>query len=196
MAILTVVKYGHASLRHVAKTCIPQQVDQQFIEDMIETMHRLDGAGLAATQVDADLQLCVAVEPDKGLVHVLLNPKIIAYSEKISIDSEGCLSLPQLQAEVPRREKIVVRAQTPDGDTVELNAKGLFARILQHEIDHLNGVLYIDRADPATLVWLRNKPEGDQIIKEPALLSEVKQQFRKRYHKNSEELMFDPPDKA
>ncbi|MBN2355945.1 peptide deformylase [candidate division KSB1 bacterium] len=196
MAILQVVKYGHQSLRHVAKMCKPEEVEAQFIEDMIETMYALDGAGLAATQVDADMQLCVALEPDKNKVHVLLNPLIIARSEKISVDLEGCLSLPQLQGEVPRYEKIVVRAQTPEGESVEHTAKGLFARILQHEIDHLNGILYIDRIDLETLVWLRRKPGTEQIVKEPARLVSVQQEFRRIYHTNKELLFFDSPAKA
>ncbi len=191
MAILSVIKYGHPGLRKVAKPYRPEEIDRQFIEDMIETMRQLDGAGLAATQVNVDKQLCVAVEPDRDKVHVLLNPKIIGRSEKIEIDTEGCLSLPQLQAEVRRHEKIVVRALTPEWQLIEITARGLFARILQHEIDHLNGVLYIDRANLSTLSWIRSSADNEQIIHVPTTLAEVQREFRRRYHGLDAALQFE-----
>lgn len=192
MAILSVIKYGHPGLRQVAQPYQPGEVDRQFIEDMIETMRHLDGAGLAATQVNVQKQLCVALEPEKNKIHVLLNPKIIAHSEKMELDSEGCLSLPKLQATVPRHYKVIVRALTPEWEPIEINAKGLFARILQHEIDHLNGVLYIDRADLSTLTWLSIGANKEQTIQAPTNLEEVQREFRRRYHGFDVELQFDP----
>jgi len=191
MSTREVVKWGHPVLRRKAANCRPEEIAPQFITDMIETMHALDGAGLAATQVNVEIQLLTAVDPEREVVHVLLNPQIVAFSEKKSIDSEGCLSLPRLQAQVPRHEKIVVRAQNPEGQTVELDAKGLFARILQHEIDHLNGVLYIDRADLQTLVWLNKIKDKEEPEKVPATLEEVKKIFRHRYHADAKNLVFD-----
>lgn len=190
MAVLQVVKYGHPALRQKAQSCKPEEVDAQFIEDMIETMRALDGAGLAATQVNISKQLLVAVEPDKGKIYVLLNPVIIARSEKMITDNEGCLSLPKLQAEVTRHEKVIVRAQTSSGENIEITTKGLFARILQHEIDHLNGILYIDRAKLDTLVWLKKKQYSDDIEKQPTELGEVQHEFRRRYHANSPDVIF------
>jgi peptide deformylase len=191
MAIWEVVKYGHPVLRRKVKNCRPEEIAPQFIDDMIETMRALDGAGLAATQVNVERQLLVAVEPERGVVHVLLNPQIIAFSEKKSIDTEGCLSLPRLQAQVMRHEKIIVRAQNPQGQTIELDAKGLFARILQHEIDHLNGVLYVDRADLKTLVWLTKVKDKEEPEKVPTTLEEVKKEFRHHYHADAKNLEFD-----
>ncbi len=192
MAILPVIKYGHPTLRKMAQPVRPEEIDSRFIEDMIETMLALDGAGLAANQVDSLQKILVAVEPKKDMIHVLINPVIAGYSERSETDSEGCLSLPGLQATVERHSKIVVNALTPDGEKVEIQARGLFARILQHEIDHLNGILYIDRADLDTLVWLRDVSEKE-VMTEPATLEEVQKAYNKQYHKAVPLSVFSPP---
>ena len=192
MAILPVIKYGHPTLRRKTERVEPNSLDDSFIADMIETMQVLDGVGLAANQVNVSKQLLVARDPDRKKLYVLANPEIVAWSERTENDIEGCLSLPKLQAKVLRSSRIVVRAQTPQGERVELEAKGLFARVLQHEIDHLNGLLYIDRADLNTLAWLveTGKDESETVS---TTLAEVQREFRKEYHAGAANLFFEAP---
>ena len=119
---------------------------QTLIGDMTETMHAAPGIGLAAPQIGEELRLAlvdlsVGEEPDALLI--LVNPEIISSSGKAS-DSEGCLSIPDYTEKVTRPETIVVRAQDENGESYELEADGLLARAIQHELDHLNGVLFVD----------------------------------------------------
>ncbi|MDZ7373061.1 MAG: peptide deformylase [candidate division KSB1 bacterium] len=194
--VLKLRYYGDPVLRrpttNVDLAELRSEAFQAFLDDLVETMHAEDGVGLAAPQVGSDKRVCVASDGEK--VHVLINPRIRGRSIQMEEDAEGCLSLPGLQAQVPRHTRVIVEALDPQGNPLELRAKGLFARVLQHEIDHLNGVLYIDRAEPGTLVWLR-KDERDTIEKVPAQLAEVKRAFATRYHEGKKlaELVFDPP---
>ncbi len=195
MAILPVLKYGHPILRQPAQPVQLMDIPPNFIQDMVDTMIERDGAGLAANQVGSLQKILVAVEPNKDKIHVLINPVIAGYSEKMESDTEGCLSLPRLQARVDRHYKIVVQALTPEGEKVEIQARGLFARILQHEMDHLNGVLYIDRADLDTLVWLLDT--GDKEVEtKPATIAEIQQEYKKRYHHDAPQITFAPAKKA
>jgi peptide deformylase len=193
--VLDVKKYGDPVLRRktslVPREMLEDPEFQKFLDDLVETMQVEDGVGLAAPQVGDSRRVCVAVDGDE--VYVLINPKIRGRSVRLATDTEGCLSLPGLQADVPRPAKVIVKAQNRRGETIELRARGLFARILQHEIDHLDGVLYVDRADLSTLVWLRKVAE-DKVEKEPTTLDEVKRAYRQKYHaeKPVEELVFDP----
>ena len=190
MAILPVIKYGHPTLRRRAERVEINELGDAFIADMIETMEQLDGVGLAATQVNVNKQLLVAKDINHKKLYVLINPEIMAYSEKMEKDIEGCLSLPGLQAIVPRNVKIVVKAQTQDGQAVTIEAKGHFARVLQHEMDHLNGILYIDRAEPSTLEWVID--DGKSTVSTvTTTLSEVQREFRKKYHPQEQRLCFD-----
>ncbi len=193
MALLPVIKYGHPTLRKQAKRCQSGDVTPAFIADLIQTMYAEDGVGLAASQVNVDKQVLVARDLDKNNLYVLVNPKIIAQSEKKVVEVEGCLSLPQLQAEVSRAYKVEVRAEDPDGEPIHIKAKDHFARVLQHEIDHLNGILYIDRADLTTLVWLEKK-ENDSGDEEPdrtpISLQEVQKRYTGRYHRNLNGVVF------
>jgi peptide deformylase len=190
MALLPVIKYGHPTLRITAAPIPPGEALESFIEDMIETMETLDGVGLAATQVNVKKRLLVAKDIDRKKLYVLLNPVIIAYSEKKESDIEGCLSLPGLQGNVPRHHRIIIRAQTSAGETVEIEAKGHFARVLQHEIDHLNGVLYIDRAEPDSLEWVFDKGKNDYTT-EPTTLADIQREYLKKYHSRETRLIFD-----
>ncbi len=117
--------------------------------DMVETMYAASGIGLAAPQVGVSRRLIV-VDPGKeeksGLI-TLVNPVVVSGEGHNAID-EGCLSVPDFTAEVPRHAEILVRGITLDEREVELNAGGLLAIVLQHEIDHLNGILFIDRISP------------------------------------------------
>jgi peptide deformylase len=194
MAVLEVIKYGHPTLRKRAEPCREDDVDKKLIDDMIETMKIEDGVGLAAPQVNVSKRIVVATDLEK--IYVLINPEITAISEKTNTESEGCLSLPTLQAEVRRPDKIVVRGFDRDFKAIELKAEGLFARVLQHEIDHINGVLYVDRADLSTLVWLREQKGKDDLLRDPTTLKEVRDAFKRMYHKAAKKLTFEPEEKA
>lgn len=124
-----------------------------LIEQMVATMRSVDGLGLAAPQVGHSLRLTVIeYRPRKGEradaipLQVLINPKIISRGDEHDVTEEGCLSLPGIEVEVPRSTKIKVRAQTPEGEIIQFRASGLLARIIQHEVDHLDGKLIIDYA--------------------------------------------------
>ena len=119
---------------------------QKLAKDMVETMHAAPGVGLAAPQVGVELRLAVVdttVGEDPEALHILVNPEI---SEPVGkdIDEEGCLSIPEITEKVSRPERIRVKALDLAGDPVEFEADGLLARAVCHEIDHLNGVLFVD----------------------------------------------------
>jgi peptide deformylase len=160
---LPIVKYGNPILR--AKGRQIEEVDERIrslAADMVETMQGANGIGLAAQQVGAALQLTVLdisqvegrpsimklngqnVDPVEAMPLILLNPKI-RLDEEISSENEGCLSFPDITAEIDRAVSVEVEAGTLEGETVRIEASGLLARALQHEVDHLNGILFIDR---------------------------------------------------
>ena len=160
---LPIVKYGNPILRAKGKRI--EQVDERIrslAADMLETMHAANGIGLAAQQVGAALQLTVLdvsqvedrpstmklngkeVDPAGAMPLVLLNPKI-RVDEEVASGNEGCLSFPDITAEIDRAVSVEVEAKTLEGETVRIEAAGLLARALQHEVDHLNGILFIDR---------------------------------------------------
>jgi len=148
MAILHICTYPEEILSKPAEpiTEIDGEV-VKLVEQMAETMYSAPGIGLAATQVGVAKQLLVADlaprRPESELI-VLINPEIVAAEGEV-IFEEGCLSVPDYQAEVKRHEKITVRGLNLKGEEVEIEAEGLLAIVLQHEIDHLNGILFIDR---------------------------------------------------
>ncbi|HHU49760.1 MAG: peptide deformylase [Caldicoprobacterales bacterium] len=121
---------------------------QILITDMIDTMYQAEGVGLAAPQVGI-LKRIVVIDIGEG-VHVLINPEIVKESGE-QIDYEGCLSLPGIRAQVKRPAEVIVKALDRNGKEIEIEANGLFARALCHELDHLNGILFIDKAIPETL---------------------------------------------
>jgi peptide deformylase len=124
----------------------------KLVDDMFETMYHAEGVGLAAPQIGISKQICVVdVRDEDGgdLQRVaLINPEIVESSKKTDKASEGCLSIPGLDEFVTRPEEVLVRAQDVNGKTFEVRGDGLFSRALQHEIDHLEGVLFIDRVSP------------------------------------------------
>ncbi|MBQ1245352.1 MAG: peptide deformylase [Clostridia bacterium] len=145
MAKLQIRKLGDEVLR---KTCRP--VDEitprilTLLDDMVETMRAADGCGLAAPQVGI-LRRIVVVEVEPGEVYELINPKIIAFSGEEE-DREGCLSVPGQWGLVKRPVNVTVRALNRHGETVEITGHDLLARCFCHELDHLDGTLYIDKA--------------------------------------------------
>ncbi len=145
MAILDILEYPDPRLR---KTAVPVPIVdddlQRLIDDMFETMYAAPGIGLAATQVDVHKRLLVAdVSIEKNDPHVLINPEILA-KDGVTVTEEGCLSVPGYYDEVERAEHIRARYLDRDGNTVERDAEGLLAVCIQHEIDHLNGKLFVD----------------------------------------------------
>jgi peptide deformylase len=149
MAILQVRRYGDPVLRRRAAPVreVTPEI-RSMIREMVETMYAEVGIGLAATQVGIALRVMV-VDQEGGLgARALLNPEIVE-QEGRAVAEEGCLSIPGIFAPVARAERVRLTAHDEDGQPVDLDARGLFARVLQHEMDHLNGMLFIDRLEPA-----------------------------------------------
>ncbi len=126
---------------------------ERLIDDMVETMHAAPGVGLAANQVGVSLQVAVidlSTREEKDKRHpllVIINPEILSQQGSV-VEEEGCLSIPEYTEQVKRAARVKVRAQDRTGNVFELEAEGLLAKALQHEIDHLNGLLFIDRLSP------------------------------------------------
>jgi len=145
--ILDVTKLGEDVLRQVAKP-VEEVNDEirQLVEDMFETMIENDGVGLAAPQVAKSLRLFVVIADD-DVRRVFINPQIIKTSEEVGEYDEGCLSIPQVYETIVRPVAVTVQALNEKGKPFVLEADGLLARVIQHEYDHLDGILYIDRGD-------------------------------------------------
>ncbi|MBI2217520.1 MAG: peptide deformylase [Candidatus Rokubacteria bacterium] len=162
MAILNVRKYGDPVLRRRGEPIreVTPEI-RQLAADMIDTMYDEAGLGLAAPQVGAALRLIVVGDERGRDPRALVNPAITAQGGEI-VAEEGCLSIPGIFAEVARAEWVQVEAIDLDGRPVALRARGLLARAYQHELDHLDGVLFIDRLDPVTRdrIKRRIKKEG------------------------------------
>jgi peptide deformylase len=156
MSILKVARMGHPVLRRKARALekneIADPVIQKLIDDMIDTMAEYHGVGLAAPQIHESLRLFVAAfdagdeererEPEPV---VIINPEITAVGTDVVEDWEGCLSIPDIRGRVPRAREIKVRAYDRKGDRIELRAHDFPARVIQHETDHLDGILFFDR---------------------------------------------------
>lgn len=160
MSDLRVIKYGNPILRLQAEKidAVDESV-KQLIDEMIEIMRIEEGIGLAAPQVAQSLSLVVIDESlisEDGKATAYMNPTIID-SEGESIIEEGCLSLPGIREEVKRPEIITLQYQDVEGQIFERKIDGLLARVLQHEIDHLNGVLFIDRISSLKKQLLRKR---------------------------------------
>jgi peptide deformylase len=167
MAILKVARLGHPVLRQPAEPVpvgkIRSPEIQRLIDDMIETMREYNGAGLAATQVHVARQICVIEVngnpryPDAPAIPltVLINPVVTSLTEEMEDGWEGCLSVPDMRGVVPRAGSVRLEARDREGNPVEVVAKEFFARVIQHETDHLNGIVYVDRMrDLSTLTHL------------------------------------------
>ena len=173
MAILEILEYPNPLLKK--KSSKVEKIDdnlRQVLMDMLETMYDDAGVGLAAPQVGILKRMIVIdVEQDReeGIPDnplFLINPEIVWKSEETEISEEGCLSVPGMRAEVERFYKIVVRYLDEHGEQKELEAEGFFARALQHEIDHLNGILYIDRLSRLKRNMLLKKLEKSRETEE------------------------------
>ncbi len=185
MSTLPIRIYGDAILRKKAKPVT--QIDgelQQLIAQMTETMRTADsppGVGLAAPQVGRLVRVVIAREDadEDTPVHCLINPRVVE-QEGEQTDSESCLSLPTLCGVVGRYLRVLVEGIGPDEKELSLELEVLLARVLQHEIDHLNGVLFIDRAQPDSLNWLiPDEDEEDGYRLKPTALEQVGQVFER-----------------
>jgi peptide deformylase len=175
VAIRKIAQLGEPVLRRKADLIEPRIIGseriQTLIDDMIETMHDADGAGLAAPQVYESLQLCV-IEVDKNprypqfepipltvLINPIVTPLVGGGGTLSAEDSfqmyEGCLSVPGMRGQVTRPRKVRVQALDRTGQALDFVWESFRAVVVQHETDHLNGALYVDRADPKTLTFLR-----------------------------------------
>jgi peptide deformylase len=161
MAILKVARMGHPVLRARARAVDPAEIRtpafQRLIDDMFETMREYQGVGLAAPQIHESVRLFVAgfapspededdEAPDRRVpLMALINPEITPASPEMVEDWEGCLSIPDIRGKVPRARQITVQSYDRRGKRIELRASGFTARVIQHETDHLDGVLFFDR---------------------------------------------------
>ncbi|MBI2411079.1 MAG: peptide deformylase [Candidatus Kerfeldbacteria bacterium] len=125
-----------------------QPAMQQFANDLIEAMIRFQGIGIASCQVGRTIRMVVITkEYTEEKEHlVLVNPRLVSVAEKTSVLEEGCLSVPGVFGPVERPSKVRVKALSRNGEPLDIKAKGMLARILQHEIDHINGILFVDKA--------------------------------------------------
>lgn len=146
MAVLTILRYPDPRLHQVAAPVTEfDDALRRLVQDMAETMYAAPGIGLAATQVDVHRRVIVIdVSEDKSALQVFVNPEIVASSDDRKVYEEGCLSVPGVYDEVERPDRVTVRACDAHGVPFTLEADGLLAVCLQHEIDHLNGVLFVD----------------------------------------------------
>jgi peptide deformylase len=173
--ILQILEYGDAILRAKGKPI--ENIDDRIRElaaNMIETMHAANGVGLAAQQIGEALQLTVLdvslvedrpstlkldgkdVDPKAAMPLVLINPEIeLRGANEVGV--EGCLSFPEITGDIERAKSVIVRAQTLEGGTIEIEASGFLARAIQHEGDHLNGILFIDRMNSAVKAALSSR---------------------------------------
>ena len=174
--ILSIFQYGDPILRTKGKQI--EKIDnhiRELVANMIETMHAAHGVGLAAQQVGKALQLTVLdvsevedrastmklngkeVDPKASMPLVLINPEIEVAGGATEIGTEGCLSFPEITGEIERAKSILARAQTLEAGRIEIEASGLLARAIQHEVDHLNGILFIDRMNSAAKAALLSR---------------------------------------
>jgi peptide deformylase len=157
MAVLRVRKYGDPVLRRRASEVgeITAEI-RKLVDDMVETMYDEVGIGLAAPQVGVSLRLIVIADDASRQVRALVNPVIVDRDGERTVE-EGCLSIPGIFAPVSRAVRVRVEARDLDGAPVMLEGRELLARVFQHEIDHLDGVLFIDRLDPMTRDRIKRK---------------------------------------
>ncbi len=164
MAVRKIVTFGNPILRQRAKPIGKiTKADQQLIDDMFETMEEYEGVGLAAPQIAVPKRILVAQW--EGERYAIVNPKIEWQSDEMVIGTEGCLSIPRVQADVNRHLKIRVRGLDRNGRTLVLEPEGWLARIFQHEIDHLDGILIIDRSDELFWVTVEVDEDGKERTK-------------------------------
>ncbi|HET7341485.1 MAG TPA: peptide deformylase [Methylomirabilota bacterium] len=168
MAVLKVRRYGDPVLRRHAQPVekVTPEI-RRLVDDMIDTMYDEVGIGLAAPQVGASLRLLVVGDEEGRSVQALVNPAISESGGTVTAE-EGCLSLPGVFAQVTRAQWVQLDAQDLEGKPVSIMARGLRARVFQHEIDHLDGVLFIDRLDPVTRDRIKRRIKKEGFVEDAA----------------------------
>lgn len=167
MPLLEIKKYPERIL--MQKTSTIENIDssiQQLIENMFETMYAAKGIGLAANQIGILKRLCVVDTrqgEEKGSLIILINPVIIEKEGSVEA-SEGCLSIPGYSTSIKRAEKVYLKGLSKDGKEIEIEGTGILARVLQHEIDHLDGLLLIDRMSPIKREFFKRRYKKLQNI--------------------------------
>jgi peptide deformylase len=145
---------------------------QELIDDMVETMHAANGIGLAAIQIGVPERVIVVQlpedeeDPESDKLYVVINPELARKSREAEEGIEGCLSVPGLVGEVSRHQAVTVKGRDLKGRPVRIKAGGLLARVFQHEIDHCNGILFIDHIEDPEKIW--PVPEGEEEAAEAA----------------------------
>ncbi len=172
---LSIVRYGHPALREKAQRIgrVTTEV-KELVSRMVELMRASHGLGLAANQVGVVRR--VAVVEVEGKLVPLVDPELVSAKGSESVD-EGCLSLPRLYGDVERPTQVVVKAKDLAGKTFKLRAEGLLARALCHELDHLNGTLFVDKVDQSTLHWLVGETSEGELLTQPTTLEEALKVF-------------------
>lgn len=158
-----ILKYGDPILRQTARpvTRITSETSR-LIKKMTTVMRAANGLGLAAPQIGASTRIIVYDANEGDGLRVLINPKILSMSGEQTEPKEGCLSIPGLQGIVKRANELRVKGFDEKNRPVTRRVKGLEARVIQHEIDHLDGILFIDRADPDSLEWASGEEDDDE----------------------------------
>ena len=159
MAQLPILKYPDPRLRTVAApVAVVDERVKQLVSDMLETMYAAEGVGLAATQVDVHLRVIVIdTSAERNQPLVLINPEIVARSEELNFAEEGCLSVPAIYDRIARHDQVTVRALDRQGEPFELQAQGLSAVCIQHEMDHLVGKVFVEYLSPLKRDRIRTK---------------------------------------
>lgn len=162
MAILSLTMMDNPVLHQKAKRVrkIGGSI-QKLVDDMIETMHHIGGAGLAAPQVGVSLQVVVIELPGEDVI-TLINPEVVKSWGERDV-TEGCLSLPGYRGEIKRSESVTVKGRDRYGKQIRLKADGLLAQALEHEIDHINGVVYVDHLESVDNLY-QVEPEGEDEL--------------------------------
>ena len=164
MAILQILEFPDPRLRKVAATVTAfDDTLGRLIDDMLETMYNANGIGLAATQVNVHKRLLVIdVSENRDAPQIFINPEVEVVDQELSDYDEGCLSVPGFYETVSRPRAVMIRALDRDGKPFELEAVGLLATCIQHEIDHLNGKLFVDYLSILKRNRIRSKLEKEQ----------------------------------
>jgi peptide deformylase len=170
MTVREIVKIGQPVLRQKAKKI--RRVDlstKRLVQDLIDTIHEANGSGLAAPQINVPLRAIITKVNDQ--IHVVLNPEIVKESDEEIEADEGCLSIPGWYGPVKRKEQVTVRGLSRTGKPLKIRSEGWEARAFQHEVDHLDGVLFIDRMDdPSKLHKVQSQEEEEELEEEQAIV--------------------------
>lgn len=159
MALLNILNYPDSRLYKKAKpVAVVDERIRQLVRDMAETMYAAPGIGLAATQVDVHERVVVIdISDTRDQLQVLINPELLWSSEDKKVFEEGCLSVPGIYDKVERPDRVKVRALNERGESFELNAEGLLAVCIQHEMDHLLGKIFVEYLSPLKQTRIKNK---------------------------------------